>query len=89
MNNIIEFGALSIKSTEQKQAKVEILQSRLKSLDTQIYYLRKLSALHSILSVPQATNSGEVSNAETGKAMLTGQGFTSSSIRVENEEKEM
>jgi hypothetical protein len=49
--------------------------------------LRKISALHSILSVPQATSSGEMSNAETGKAMLTGQGFTSSSIRVENEEK--
>ena len=53
----------------------------------QIYYLRKLSALHSILSVPQATSNGEISNAETGKAVLTGQGFTSSSVRVENEEK--
>ena len=87
MDAIKEFGAVSIKSTESKKASVELLQSRLKSIDTQIYYLRKLSALHSILSVPQATNSGEVSNAETGKAMLTGQGFTSSSIRVENEEK--
>lgn len=87
MDAIKEFGAVSIKSTESKKASVELLQSRLKSIDTQIYYLRKLSALHSILSVPQATNSGELSNAETGKAMLTGQGFTSSSIRVENEEK--
>ena len=87
MDAIKKFGAVSIKSTESKKASVELLQSRLKSIDTQIYYLRKLSALHSILSVPQATNSGEVSNAETGKAMLTGQGFTSSSIRVENEEK--
>lgn len=87
MDAIREYGAVSIKSTDQKKASVEILQSRLKSMDTQIYYLRKLSALHSILSVPQATNSGEMSNAETGKAMLTGQGFTSSSIRVENEEK--
>lgn len=87
MDAIKEFGAVSIKSTESKKASVELLQSRLKSIDTQIYYLRKISALHSILSVPQATNSGELSNAETGKAMLTGQGFTSSSIRVENEEK--
>ena len=85
MDAIKEFGAVSIKSTEQKKASVEILQSRLKSLDTQIYYLRKISALHNILSVPQASNDGAV-NAETGKAMLTGQGFTSSSIRVEGEE---
>jgi len=87
MDAIKEYGAVSIKSTDQKKASVELLQSRLKSLDTQIYYLRKLSALHSILSVPQATNSGEISYAETGKATLTGQGFTSSSVRVENEEK--
>ena len=87
MEAIKQYGAVSIKSTEQKKASVELLQSRLKSLDTQIYYLRKLSALHSILSVPQASSNGEVSNAETGKAMLTGQGFTSASVRVENEEK--
>ena len=87
MDKIKEFGAVSIKSTDQKKASVELLQSRLKSLDTQIYYLRKLSALHSILSVPEATQSGDFSNAETGKALLTGQGFTSASIRVENEEK--
>ena len=87
MEKIKEFGAVSIKSTDQKKASVELLQSRLKSLDTQIFYLRKLSALHSILSVPEATQSGEISNAETGKAVLTGQGFTSASVRVENEEK--
>ena len=87
MEKIKEYGAVSIKSTDQKKASVELLQSRLKSLDTQIFYLRKLSALHSILSVPQATQNGEISNAETGKAVLTGQGFTSASVRIENEEK--
>lgn len=87
MDAIKEFGAVSIKSTDQKKASVELLQSRLKSLDTQIYYLRKLAALHSILSVPQATSNGDLSNAETGKGFLTGQGFTSASVRVENEEK--
>jgi len=86
MNAIKKYGAVSIKSTDQKKASVELLQSRLKSLDTQIYYLRKLSALHSILSVPQATQNGEISNAETGKAVLTGQGFTSASVRIQNEE---
>lgn len=87
MEAIQQYGAVSIKSTDQKKASVEILQSRLKSLDTQILYLRKLSAIHNILAVPQANNNGEVSNAETGKAMLTGQGFTSASIRIEGEEK--
>ena len=87
MDAIKQYGAVSIKSTDQKKASVDLLQSRLKSLDTQIYYLRKLSALHSILSVPEATQSGDFSNAETGKGMLVGQGFTSASIRVENEEK--
>ena len=87
MDAIQKFGAVSIKSTDQKKASVELLQSRLKSLDTQIYYLRKLSALHSILSVPEATSNGDLSNAETGKGFLTGQGFTSASVRVENEEK--
>ena len=87
MEAIKQYGAVSIKSTDQKKASVELLQSRLKSLDTQIYYLRKLSALHSILSVPQATSNGDLSNAETGKGFLTGQGFTSASVRVENEEK--
>lgn len=86
MDAIKEYGAVSIKSTDQKKASVELLQSRLKSLDTQIFYLRKLSALHDILGVPQAQNNGTV-NAETGKAMLTGQGFTSSSIRIEGEEE--
>jgi len=87
MEAIKKFGAVSIKSTDQKKASVELLQSRLKSLDTQIYYLRKLSAVHSILSVPEATQNGAISNAETGKAVLTGQGFTSATVRVENEEK--
>ena len=86
MDAITEYGAVSIKSTEQKKASVELLQSRLKSLDTQIYYLRKIGALHSILSIPQANNNGDISNAETGKAMLTGQGFTSASVRIEGEE---
>ena len=86
MEAIKEYGAVSIKSTDQKKASVELLQSRLKSLDTQIFYLRKLSALHDILGVPQAQNNGTI-NAETGKAMLTGQGFTSSSIRIEGEEE--
>ena len=86
MDAIAEYGAVSIKSTDQKKASVELLQSRLKSLDTQIFYLRKLSALHDILGVPQAQNNGTMT-AETGKAMLTGQGFTSASIRIEGEEE--
>ena len=48
MEKIKEFGAVSIKSTDQKKASVELLQSRLKSLDTQIYlnpsYKMRMSA---------------------------------------------
>lgn len=87
MDAIKEFGAVSIKSTDQKKASVELLEQQLVSVNTQIYYLRKLSALHSILSVPEATSNGNLANAETGKGFLTGQGFTSASIRVGNEEK--
>jgi len=87
MDGIKEFGAVSIKSTDQKKASVELLENKLVSVETQIYYLRKLAALHAILSVPEATNNGTISNAETGKAVLTGQGFTSASVRVGNEEK--
>lgn len=86
MDGIKEFGAVSIKSTDQKQAKIELLQSRIKSLDTQLFYLRKLQAIHSILNVPIANNSGNISNAETGRAVLTGQGFTSSSVVALKEE---
>ena len=85
MDAIKEYGAVSIKSTEQRKASIEMLQSRLKSLDTQIYYARKLASLFDILGVPKPSNDGNV-NAETGKALLTGQGFTTSSIRVEGEE---
>ena len=88
MEKIKKYGAVSIKSTDQKKASVELLEQQLVSVNTQIYYLRKLAALHNILSVPQANQSGEISNAETGKAMLVGSGFTSASIRVENEENE-
>lgn len=85
LQSIKENGAVSIKSTDQKQASVEILQSRLKSLDTQLFFIRKLNALHSILGVPEPTQNGQVSNAETGKAMLVGSGFSSASIRIENQ----
>lgn len=81
---IRENGAVSIKSTDQKKASIEILQSRIKSLDTQLFFVRKLNALHSILGVPEPTQNGDISNAETGKAMMIGSGFSSASIRVEN-----
>lgn len=86
-NQIKTMGAVSISSTENKKASVEILQSKLKSIDTELYYLRKLNALHSILSVPLANNNGESKGSETGKSKLTGQGFTSASVRVEGEEQ--
>lgn len=85
LESIKENGAVSIKSTDQKPASIEILQSRIKSLDTQLFFLRKLNALHSILGVPEPTQNGDISNAETGKAMMIGSGFSSASIRIENQ----
>lgn len=86
MDAIKEYGAISIKSTNDKKASVEFLQTRLKANETQSYYLRKLYSLFEILGIPQPRNDGE-NNAETGKAMLISQGFTSANMRVENEEK--
>ena len=86
MDAIKEYGAISIKSTNDKKASVELLQSRLKSADTQTYYLRKLLSLHAILGVPQSQGNAE-SRAETGQATMVEQGFTSANLRTENEEK--
>ena len=83
---IKELGAVSIKSTENKKASVELLQARLNAQDTQTFYTRLVTALHQILGVPMAGDSGSVTSGDTGKAKLTGQGFTSAGIRAERDE---
>ena len=83
---IKELGALSIASTEGQKASVELLEQRLNSNDTQVQYNRVLDALHMILGVPKASDNGELSTGDTGKAKATGQGFTSATIRIQNDE---
>lgn len=86
LSSIKELGAVCINSTDQKKASIDLLQGRLNANDTQTYYNRLLTALHQILGVPIASDSGSVVSGDTGKAKLTGQGFTSAGIRAEGDE---
>ena len=83
---IRELGAVCINSTDQKRASIDLLQGRLNASDTQTYYTRLLTALHQILGVPVASDNGYLTSGDTGKAKLTGQGYTSASIRSEGDQ---
>lgn len=86
LDDIKSMGAVCINSTDAKKASVDLLQSRLNATDTQTYYTRLLTSLHQILGVPMATDNGSVTSGDTGKAKLTGQGYTSAGIRAEGDE---
>jgi len=86
LGEIKELGAVSISSTENREAHVDLLQQRLKAGDTQVYYTRLLTSLHQILGIPMATDNGSVTSGDTGKAKLTGQGYTTAGIRIEGDE---
>ena len=86
LKDMAELGAVNIVSQDQKRASIESIQQRLSSDDTQTYYNRLLTSLHQILGVPMASNAGNIESGDTGKAQLTGQGYTSATIRIENDE---
>lgn len=86
LKEINELGAVNIKSTENRKASVDLLQQRLNATDTQVMYTRILTALHQILGIPMATDSGSVTTGDTGKAKMTGQGYTSAGIRAKTDE---
>lgn len=86
LESIQEYGAVKIKSTENRKASVELLQQKLNSTDTQVFYTRLLVALHQILGIPMATDNGSVTSGDTGKGKLVGQGFASAGIRVKGDE---
>lgn len=86
LNEINKLGAVNIKSTENKKASVALLQNRLNATDTQVFYTRLLTALHQILGIPMATDTGSVTSGDTGKAKMTGQGYTSAGIRAKTDE---
>lgn len=83
---IQELGAVCINSTDNKKASIELLQQRLNATDTQVYYNRLLTSLHQILGIPMASDSGTVTSGDTGRAKLTGQGYTMAGIRAENDQ---
>lgn len=85
LDDIKRLGAVSINSTENKKASVDLLQGRLNATDTQTYYTRLLVALHQILGVPMSSENGSVTFGDTGQAKLTGQGFTDAGIRAEGD----
>lgn len=86
LTGIREMGAVCINSTDQKKASVDLLQGDLTATQTQIYYTRLLTSLYQILGVPIASDNGALTSGDTGKAKLTGQGFTSAGIRAEGDE---
>ena len=86
LQEIKDMGAVSISSTEGRDAKVELLEQRLNAEGTQVYYTRLLTSLHQILGIPMATDTGSVTSGDTGKAKLTGQGYTTAGIRIEGDE---
>ena len=86
LKNMKKLGAVCINSTENKRASIDLLQGRLNATDTQTYYNRLLTSLHQILGIPRATDTGTVTSGDTGKAKMTGQGFTSAGIRIEGEQ---
>jgi SPP1 family phage portal protein len=83
---IKQLGAVCISSTDNKKASIELLQQRLNASDTQVYYTRLLTSLHQILGVPMASDNGTLSSGDTGRAKLTGQGYTTAGIRAEGDE---
>ena len=85
LKGMAELGAVNITSTDNKRASIETVQQRLQADGTQIHYNRILNALHQILGIPRANSEGNIDH-DTGKSMLVGQGFTSSSIRIEGDE---
>lgn len=83
---IKKLGAVKISSNDGRQASVSLLSNRLNAESTQTYYSRLVSALHQILGIPKADDSGDVSYGDTGQARLTGQGYTSAGIRAAGDE---
>ena len=86
IEQIKALGAVCINSTENKKASIELLQQRLNATDTQTYYTRLLTSLHQILGIPMSSDSGSVTSGDTGRAKLTGQGYTMAGIRAEGDE---
>lgn len=76
IEDIKALGAVSIASSDNKPAKVEILNQDIQAEKTQVLYDRLKNALHSLFGVPLASDAGTPTTGDTGSAKESGQGWT-------------
>ena len=73
---IKKLGAVNIASSDNKPAKVEILNQEIQAEKTQVLYDRLKDALHSLFGIPLASDAGNPVSGDTGSAKESGQGWT-------------
>lgn len=73
---IKKLGAVNIASSDNKPAKVEILNQEIQAEKTQVLYDRLKNALHSLFGIPLASDAGTPVSGDTGSAKESGQGWT-------------
>ena len=73
---IKQLGAVNIASSDNKPAKVEILNQEIQAEKTQVLYDRLKNALHSLFGIPLASDAGTPISGDTGSAKESGQGWT-------------
>lgn len=73
---IKKLGAVNIASSDNRPAKVEILNQEIQAEKTQVLYDRLKNALHSLFGIPLASDAGTPTTGDTGSAKESGQGWT-------------
>lgn len=76
IEDIKKLGAVNIASSDNKPAKVEILNQEIQAEKTQVLYDRLKDALHSLFGIPLASDAGNPVSGDTGSAKESGQGWT-------------
>lgn len=76
IEEVKKLGAVSIASSDNKPAKVELLNQEIQAEKTQVLYDRLKNALHSLFGIPLASDAGNPVSGDTGSAKESGQGWT-------------
>lgn len=76
IEDVKKLGAVNIASSDNKPAKVEILNQEIQAEKTQVLYDRLKNALHSLFGIPLASDAGNPISGDTGSAKESGQGWT-------------
>lgn len=76
IEDIKTLGAVNIASSDNKPAKVEILNQQIQAEKTQVLYERLKDALHSLFGIPMSSDAGTPTTGDTGSAKESGQGWT-------------